>query len=63
MSQSKGSEISVGPSYHQLTVKAVHEVTMPSTRALSKRDIERGYVLAGQAHHSSSTPIWLDSDI
>ncbi|MCP4981558.1 MAG: ferredoxin--NADP reductase [Gammaproteobacteria bacterium] len=39
------------------------EVTMPSTRALSKRDIERGYVLACQAHPSSSTPIWLDFDI
>jgi 3-ketosteroid 9alpha-monooxygenase subunit B len=39
------------------------EVSMTSTRALSKRDTERGYVLACQARPSSSAPIWLDFDI
>ncbi len=39
------------------------EVTMTSTRALSKRDIERGYVLACQSRPSSAAPIWLDFDI
>jgi 3-ketosteroid 9alpha-monooxygenase subunit B len=38
------------------------EVSMASTRALSKRNKERGYVLACQARPSSSTPIWLDFD-
>ena len=39
------------------------EVTMASTRALSKRNIERGYVLACQSRPSSAAPIWLDFDI
>jgi len=38
------------------------EVTMTSTRALSPRSKERGYVLACQSQPSSSTPIWLDFD-
>ncbi|MCP4362809.1 MAG: 2Fe-2S iron-sulfur cluster binding domain-containing protein [Chloroflexi bacterium] len=38
-------------------------VTMDSTRALSKRNIERGYVLACQSQPSSPTPIWLDCDL
>ena len=39
------------------------EVSMASTRALSPRNKERGYVLACQSRPSSSTPIWLDFDI
>ena len=39
------------------------EVTMESTRALSKRNKERGYVLACQARPSSVAPIWLDFDL
>ncbi len=39
------------------------EVSMASTRALSKRDIERGYVLACQSRPSSPAPLWLDFDI
>ncbi len=39
------------------------DVSMTSTRALSKRDIERGYVLACQSRPSSPAPIWLDFDI
>jgi 3-ketosteroid 9alpha-monooxygenase subunit B len=39
------------------------EVSMTSTRALSKRDVERGYVLACQSRPSSSAPIWLDFDL
>jgi ring-1,2-phenylacetyl-CoA epoxidase subunit PaaE len=39
------------------------EVSMVSTRALSKRNKERGYVLACQARPSSAEPIWLDFDI
>ncbi len=39
------------------------EVSMSSTRALSKRDIERGYVLACQSRPSSPAPLWLDFDI
>ncbi len=39
------------------------DVSMTSTRALSKRDIERGYVLACQSRPSSAAPIWLDFDI
>jgi 3-ketosteroid 9alpha-monooxygenase subunit B len=39
------------------------EVSMTSTRALSKRDVERGYVLACQSRPSSPAPIWLDFDI
>ena len=38
------------------------EVTMASTRALSPRSKERGYVLACQSRPSSSIPIWLDFD-
>jgi len=36
------------------------DVSMASTRALSKRNLERGYVLACQARPSSPAPIWLD---
>jgi ferredoxin len=39
------------------------EVSMASTQALSKRDIERGYILACQSRPSSGAPIWLDFDI
>ena len=39
------------------------EVTMTSTRALSKRNIERGLVLACQARPSSSAEIVLDFDL
>ncbi len=39
------------------------EVSMASTRALSKRNIERGYVLACQSRPSSRAPIWLDFDL
>ncbi len=39
------------------------DVSMASTRALSPRNIERGYVLACQSRPSSSAPIWLDFDI
>ena len=39
------------------------EVSMASTQALSKRDIERGYILACQSRPSSRAPIWLDFDI
>jgi len=39
------------------------DVSMTSTRALSKRDLERGYVLACQSRPSSPAPIWLDYDI
>ncbi len=39
------------------------DVSMASTRALSKRNIERGYVLACQARPSSAAPIWLDFDL
>lgn len=39
------------------------EVSMASTRALSKRDLGRGYVLACQSRPSSPAPIWLDFDI
>jgi 3-ketosteroid 9alpha-monooxygenase subunit B len=39
------------------------EVSMESTRALSKRNIERGYVLACQARPSSISPLWLDFDL
>jgi ferredoxin len=38
-------------------------VSMASTRALSKRNMERGYVLACQSRPSSSAPIWLDFDL
>jgi len=33
------------------------------SRALSPRNIERGYVLACQSRPSSSAPIWLDFDL
>jgi ring-1,2-phenylacetyl-CoA epoxidase subunit PaaE len=39
------------------------EVTMATTRALSSRNSERGYVLACQSRPSSSAPIWLDFDL
>ena len=39
------------------------EVSMASTQALSKRNIERGYVLACQSRPSSRAPIWLDFDL
>lgn len=39
------------------------DVTMTSTQALSKRNIERGWVLACQSRPSSGEPIWLDFDI
>lgn len=39
------------------------DVSMASRKALSKRNIERGYVLACQSRPSSLAPIWLDFDI
>lgn len=39
------------------------DVTMASTKALSKRNIAKGYVLACQARPSSDAPIWLDFDL
>jgi ferredoxin len=39
------------------------DVSMTSTRALSKRNLERGYVLACQSRPSSAAPIWLDFDL
>ncbi len=39
------------------------DVSMASTRALSKRNSERGYVLACQSRPSSPAPIWLDFDL
>ena len=39
------------------------DVSMASTRALSPRNIERGYVLACQSTPSSAVEIWLDFDI
>ncbi len=39
------------------------DVSMASTRALSKRNIQRGHVLACQSQPSSSAPIWLDFDL
>jgi len=38
------------------------EVEMASTKALSKRNIERGYVLACQARPASPEALWLDYD-
>ena len=38
-------------------------VSMASTKALSKRNIQRGCVLACQSRPSSSAPIWLDFDL
>ncbi len=39
------------------------DVSMASDEALSKRDIEKGYVLACQSRPASAVPIWLDFDI
>ncbi len=39
------------------------DVSMAATRALTKRSLERGYILACQARPSSLAPIWLDFDI
>ena len=39
------------------------EVSMATTRALSPRSKERGYVLACQSRPSSPAPIWLDFDL
>jgi ring-1,2-phenylacetyl-CoA epoxidase subunit PaaE len=39
------------------------DVSMASTRGLSKRNLESGYVLACQSRPSSSAPIWLDFDL
>ena len=39
------------------------DVSMASTRALSPRSKERGYVLACQSRPSSPAPIWLDFDL
>ncbi len=39
------------------------DVSVASTRALSKRNIERGYVLACQSRPSSPAPIWLNFDL
>ena len=38
-------------------------VNMTSTRALSKRNIQRGLILACQARPSSADPLWLDFDL
>ncbi len=38
------------------------QVAMASTKALSKRNIERGHVLACQARPSADEPVWLDFD-
>jgi 3-ketosteroid 9alpha-monooxygenase subunit B len=39
------------------------EVSMAAPQALSKRNIERGWILACQSRPSSDAPIWLDFDI
>ena len=39
------------------------DVSMASTRALSKRNLERGYILACQSRPSSADSIWLDFDL
>ncbi len=39
------------------------DVSMASTRALSKRNAKCGYILACQAMPSSPAPIWLDFDL
>lgn len=39
------------------------KVEMTSTKALSKRNLERGYVLACQSRPTASEPIWLDFDL
>lgn len=38
-------------------------VSMASTKALSKRNIQRGWVLACQSRPSSCAPLWLDFDL
>lgn len=38
------------------------QVAMASTKALSKRNLARGYVLACQARPTSAEPVWLDFD-
>ena len=38
------------------------KVVMESTQALSKRNLERGCVLACQARPDSDEPLWLDFD-
>ena len=39
------------------------DVSMGSTQALSKRNIERGYVLACQSVPAAAAPLWLDFDL
>jgi len=39
------------------------DVSMADTKTLSKRNAERGYILACQARPSSAEPIWLDFDL
>jgi hypothetical protein len=39
------------------------EVSMAAPQALSKRNIEKGWILACQSRPSSAAPIWLDFDI
>ena len=39
------------------------DVSMASTRALSKRNTERGYILACQARPSSPATLWIDFDL
>lgn len=39
------------------------DVSMTSAKALSKRDIERGHILACQARPISTEPLWIDFDI
>ena len=39
------------------------DVSMASQKALSKRNIKRGCVLACQSRPSSSAPIWIDFDL
>jgi 3-ketosteroid 9alpha-monooxygenase subunit B len=39
------------------------DVTMAAPQALSKRNIERGWILACQSRPASDAPIWLDFDI
>ena len=39
------------------------DVSMATTRALSPRKIERGYVRACQSQPSSPAPIWRDFDL
>ena len=39
------------------------QVEMASTKALSKRNFARGYILACQARPTSAEPLWLDFDL